>query len=145
MVTRWTLTVDCRDAAVVTAFWKEALGYVERPAPRGWDSWEQWLRDMHVPEEEWGDGGALTDPTGAQPDISFLRVPEGKTVKNRLHLDLQVSGGRDVDQALRVERIRRHVDRLVAAGARVLAEHHDGDRLDHVVLADPEGNELCVV
>ncbi|RYU09391.1 VOC family protein [Nocardioides iriomotensis] len=145
MVTRWTLTVDCQDANVVAAFWKEALGYVDRPAPRGWDSWEQWLRDMHVPEEEWGDAAALTDPDGVLPDISFLRVPEGKTVKNRLHLDLQVGGGRDLDQAVRVERIRSHVDRLVAAGGRVLAEHHDGDRLDHVVLADPEGNELCVV
>ncbi len=145
MGTRWTLTVDCRDVAVVTAFWKEALGYVDRPPPRGWDSWEVWLRDMHVPEEEWGDGANLVDPEGELPAISFLRVPEDKTVKNRVHLDLQVSGGRDVDQTLREERIRAAVERLTAAGATVLAEHHDGDRLDHVVLADPEGNELCVV
>ena len=145
MGTRWTLTVDCRDVAVVAAFWTEALGYVDRPPPRGWDSWEDWLRDMHVPEEEWGDGANLVDPEGELPAISFLRVPEDKTVKNRVHLDLQVSGGRDVDQALREERIGGFVERLTAAGASVLAEHHDGDRLDHVVLADPEGNELCVV
>ena len=145
MTTRWTLTIDCDDAAVVMAFWKTALGYVEPPPPQGWDTWEQWLRDMHVPQEEWGDGGALTDPEGALPNISFLKVPEGKTVKNRVHLDLQVSGGRHVDQAVRAERIKAHVVTLLAAGATVQHEAYDEDRLDHVVLADPEGNELCVV
>jgi hypothetical protein len=145
MTTRWRITIDCRDAAVVMAFWRQALGYVDAPPPQGWDTWEQWLRDFDVPEEEWGDGGALVDPEGVLPSLSFLRVPEPKTVKNRLHLDLDVSGGRHVDQAARVERIRAHVARLVAAGATVVREYHDRDRLDHVVLADPEGNELCVV
>jgi hypothetical protein len=127
------------------AFWRQALGYVDAPPPQGWDTWEQWLRAFDVPEEEWGDGGALVDPEGVLPSLSFLRVPEPKTVKNRLHLDLDVSGGRHVDQATRVERIQAHVSRLVAAGATVVRECHDRDRLDHVVLADPEGNELCVV
>lgn len=145
MTTRWTLTIDCHDATAAMAFWRTALGYVDRPAPEGWATWEDWLRDMNVPEDEWGDGGALMDPEGVLPNVSFLKVPEGKTVKNRLHLDLQVSGGRHVDQVLRVERIRAHVDRLLAAGATVQSEARDGDRLDHVVLADPEGNELCVV
>lgn len=145
MTTRWTITFDCADAALLMAFYKEALGYVEAAPPQGWDTWEQWLRDHDVPEEEWGDGGGLSDPEGVLPNVSFLRVPEKKTAKNRVHLDLQVSGGRHLDQEVRRERILAHVARLVAAGATVLREDRLDDHLDHVVLADPEGNELCVV
>ena len=104
-----------------------------------------WLRHFDVPEDERGDGGSLTDPEGRLPDISFLKVPEAKTVKNRVHLDLKVSGGRHVDQEVRRTRITAHVERLVAAGASVLREELFDGQLDHVVLADPEGNELCVV
>lgn len=145
VTTNWTITFDCHDARAQMAFWKEALDYTEGPPPEGWDSWEDWLRHFRVPEEEWGDGGRLVDPEGRLPNVSFLKVPEGKTAKNRLHLDLQVSGGRHLDQELRRGRIVAHVERLVAAGARVLHEHVDDGHLDHVVLADPEGNELCVV
>lgn len=145
VTTKWTITIDCHDAQVLLRFWKEALGYVESPPPEGFGSWEEWLRHFEVPEEEWGDGGGLTDPEGRLPDISFLKVPEGKTVKNRIHLDLRVSGGRHVDQEVRRTRIMAHVDRLVAAGATVLREDVFDGHLDHVVMADPEGNELCVV
>ncbi len=145
MTTRWTVTIDCADPRAAMTFWKEALGYVEPQAPEGWDTWAQWLIDMKVPEEEWGDGGGLDDPEGVLPSLSFLKVPEDKTVKNRLHLDLQVSGGRHLDADLRRERIMAHVERLVAAGATVLQEHVEDGVLDHVVLGDPEGNELCVV
>ena len=72
-------------------------------------------------------------------------VPETKAVKNRLHLDLQVSGGRAEPQPARTERIQGTVDRLTAIGAHVLGEHHVGVSLDHVVLADPERNEFCAV
>jgi hypothetical protein len=126
-------------------FWRVALGYVNPAPPQGWDSWEDWLRDQDVPEEEWGDGGGLDDPDGVLPDISFLQVPEGKTAKNRVHLDLQVSGGRHLDQALRRERIEAEVERLVGAGATVLRRDEPSGVLDHVVMADPEGNEFCVV
>ena len=145
MTTKWTLTIDCHDAQVLMRFWKEALGYVDPPPPEGFGSWEEWLRHFEVPEDEWGDGGGLTDPDGLLPDISFLKVPEAKTVKNRVHLDLQVSGGRHVDQDVRRTRITAHVDRLVAAGASVLREETFDGHLDHVVMADPEGNELCLV
>jgi hypothetical protein len=145
VTTNWTITFDCHDAQLLMTFWREALGYVDGPPPEGWDTWEDWLRHFEVPEEEWGDGGRLVDPEGRLPDISFLKVPEGKTAKNRLHLDLRVSGGRHVDPEVRRKRIMTHVDRLLAAGARVLHEDLVEGTLDHVVLADPEGNELCVV
>ena len=79
------------------------------------------------------------------PPVGFLKVPEAKTAKNRLHIDLRVAGGRHVDQALRRERILAMVERLVAAGGTVLREDTFDGHLDHVVMADPEGNELCVV
>lgn len=145
MTTDWTVTVDCADAVAQAAFWRTALGYVDAPPPTGWDDWESWFDDFDVPEDERGGVTAIVDPEGRYPRISFLGVPEAKEAKNRLHIDLQVSGGRHVDQELRTAAIERTVDRLVELGATVAARFDEGGRLDHVVLHDPEGNELCVV
>jgi hypothetical protein len=145
MATPWTITFDCASAPVMAAFWKEALGYVDALPPRGWDTWEDWLRHFEVPEDEWDDGASLVDPDGVGPRISFLRVPEPKAAKNRLHLDVQVGGGRDQPWAEREKRITERVRRLVQAGGTVLQEYRERDGLDHVVMADPEGNEFCVV
>lgn len=145
MATNWGLTVDCTSASTMAAFWKEALGYTDAPPPEGFASWRDWLTACEAPEDEWDDGATIVDPDGVRPGIGFLKVPEGKTVKNRLHLDVRVAGGRHLPPEVRTPRIRTTVDRLVAAGATVLAEHTLGGHLDHVVLADPEGNEFCVV
>lgn len=139
------LTMDCADPRVVATFWKAALGYVDAPAPEGFDGRLAWLTAMEVPREEWDDGLAIVDPRGTAPGISMLKVHEAKLVKNRLHLDLPVSGGRAVPAGTREPRMRAEVQRLVVLGARVLTEHDAGHTLDHVVLADPEGNEFCVV
>ena len=145
MTTSWSITFDCHDARKQASFWKLALGYVDAPPPTGWDTWQAWAQHFDIPEEEMDDGAYLVDPDGALPSVGFLTVPEGKTAKNRQHIDLRVAGGRHIDQPVRRQRILAMVERLVAAGATVLQEHtHDG-HLDHVVLADPEGNELCVV
>ncbi|WP_132289181.1 VOC family protein [Kribbella sp. VKM Ac-2568] len=145
MTTRWTMTIDCADPALVARFWCTALGYVEADPPEGWDTWESWLVEQGVPEEEWNDGANVSDPDGRLPSISFLKVPEPRTTKNRLHLDLQVSGGRAQPQELRDSRIREEVGRLVAAGATVRAEVEQNGSLDHFWMADPEGNDFCVV
>jgi glyoxalase superfamily protein len=145
MTTAWGITFDCHDARRQAEFWKVALGYVDAPPPAGWDTWLDWARHFEVPEEELDDGASLVDPDGVQPQIGFLKVPEGKTAKNRLHIDLRVAGGRHIDQSLRRERILAMVERLVAAGGTVQREDMFGEHLDHVVMADPEGNELCVV
>lgn len=140
------LAFDCAEPAALAAFWCVALGYEPAPPPSGWDTWEDWARDLGVPPEEMDDGASIHDPSGRGPGISFLRVPEPKVAKNRIHLDVTVSGGRRVDAAERTRLIEDHVARLVAAGGTVLARH-DGPEghLDHVVVADPEGDELCVV
>ena len=77
------------------------------------------MRHFEVPEEEWDDGRQPPDPDGVLPDVGFLKVPEPKTAKNRLHLDLQVAGGRHVAQEIRDERIEEMVARLVDAGGSV--------------------------
>ena len=141
----WSVTFDCASPATMARFWGPALGYVEPPPPDGFETWDAWARHHDVPDDELDDGAYLADPAGVLPSLSFLKVPEGKVSKNRVHLDVQVSGGRSVPQEEREVRIRAAIARLTAAGATVLAEHRLRDALDHAVLADPEGNEFCVV
>lgn len=147
MTTKWTMTIDCTDPALVARFWCTALGYVESDPPKGWDTWEAFLTAMNVPAAEWNDGAAISDPNGVLPAISFLKVPEPRTVKNRLHLDLQVSGGRSEPQDLREQRIRTVGRTLVTAGATIVREvpQDNSTTLDHLWMQDPEGNDFCVV
>jgi hypothetical protein len=126
-------------------FWVVALGYTEASPPEGWATWEDWLREFEVPESEWDDGASITDPDGVLPPVGFLKVPEGKIAKNRLHIDLKISGGRHLDGEVRRERIEAFVARLVSAGGSLLDSGEFGGALDHVVMADVEGNEFCVV
>ena len=148
MTVPWTLTFDCHHAPAQAEFWKLALGYVDAPPPEGWDTWESWLRDMNVPEDEADDGAVISDPEGRLPRICFLKVPEGKTVKNRLHVDVQVGGGRHLAKEERWPRVTAKVAELKAAGATVLVQEppqpEDG-LLNNAVMADPEGNEFCVI
>ncbi|MFD7098708.1 VOC family protein [Streptomyces xanthophaeus] len=145
------LTVDCADPPRLVAFWTEALGYVPEPPPGGHPTWRAYWQDMGVPPEELGeDAGetpeSIVDPEGRGPRIWFQQVPEPKTGKNRLHLDLKVGGGRDVPIALRIERVDATVARLTAAGATVQRVMDVPDMPYYaVVLQDPEGNEFCVV
>jgi hypothetical protein len=145
MSVAWGLTVDCARPRELAAFWALALGYVHPPPPQGSASWEAWLVAQRVPRDEWDDAAFLSDPDGTAPTLSFLRVPEPKVSKNRLHVDVKVSGGRDKPAELRRRRIHDAVDRLVAAGAAVDRFDESGGVLDHVVMTDPEGNEFCVV
>ncbi|GAB3648099.1 VOC family protein [Glycomyces tarimensis] len=138
MSARIDLTLDCSDAKRLGEFWKLALGYVDEPPPEPFATREEWLRHHEVPQEEWDDGAWLCDPDGAGPRLSILGVPEPKTVKNRLHLDIRVGGQGSPEE--RWTRITAEVERLTAAGATVLSEYPR----HHVTMADPEGNEFCV-
>jgi hypothetical protein len=95
-----------------------------------------------MPEEQFGDQAALIDPDGAGPRIYFQRVPEPKTAKNRVHLDVRVAGP-DVQGEQRELRIEQQVTRLIDAGASI-AWRNDDVRGKSVVMRDPEGNEFCV-
>ena len=123
MASRFTeLAIDCADPAGLARFWCAVLGY-------------------QVLDEE--DGlvaiGPGVGPAGGDhggpvpPTFTFARVPEGKTVKNRLHVDLSPSDREQADE----------VARLLELGAR-RADVGQGEQ-SWVVLADPEGNEFCVL
>jgi hypothetical protein len=145
MAIRWSLTIDCAHPAKLAKFWALALGYVEKPPPAGFGSWEEWFAHYGVPEEEWDEGAYLADPDGIGPNLSFLQVPESKVVKNRLHLDVQVGGGRDTPWEIRWPLVSEAVERLTAAGATVIRQDNMQGKPDHVVMVDPEGNEFCLL
>jgi catechol 2,3-dioxygenase-like lactoylglutathione lyase family enzyme len=129
---RIDLTFDCADAAALAEFWKLALGYEDEPPPAPFKTREEWAASFGPPEEDEGGGAWLRDPSGAGPRLSLLDVPEPKTAKNRLHIDVRVPGGWPgvQDKAADLEK----------AGGTILAVF-DGH---HIVMADPEGNEFCV-
>lgn len=132
------LTLDCTDAARLAPFWMLALGYVEEPPPAPFATREEWAAQYGPPEGPWDRGAWLCDPTGVGPRLSLLGVPEPKVAKNRLHIDIRVAGDGTLDE--RWDRITAHAEVLIAAGA-TLVTTVDGH---HLVLADPEGNELCI-
>jgi hypothetical protein len=148
MRTEFQLTIDCTDPSVLVPFWAEALGYVPAPPPAGFDTWRGWYLSVGVPEDELGDSDCLdrlVDPDGAGPKIWFQVVPEGKAVKNRLHLDLKVSGGRAEPMPTRRQRVGAKVAQLRAAGATIVRVDDTPEAGSYyVVMQDPEGNELCV-
>ncbi|MFC7309529.1 VOC family protein [Streptomyces monticola] len=134
-----SLTLDCSDAQLLGDFWKTALGYVDIPPPAPFRTREEWFASLDLPSDESVDDAAwLCDPEGVGPQLSILKVPEPKTAKNRLHMDVRVPGHGSPEE--RWARITAEAERLVAAGGTILA------RVDehHVVMADPEGNEFCV-
>src|SRR5215469_13685907 len=146
MAVRFQLVIDCTDPAPLAGFWTAALGYVLEPPPEGFATWDDYWRDVGVPEEELGTGAdRIIDPAGRGPRIVFLVVPEGKAVKNRIHFDIRASGGRATPMADRRRRVDAEASRLASLGAtmtRVLYE----EGIDHyaVAMTDPEGNEFDI-
>lgn len=116
-----TVTVDCANAYELSEWWKPVLGYTD-------------VADD--PNEPGHEECLIRDPDGGQ-SLLFIEVPDEKAVKNRLHLDLQP---RDLSRD-------EEVDRLVAHGATQVADHRGihGPGTGWVVLADPEGNEFCIL
>ncbi|MDP9795569.1 catechol 2,3-dioxygenase-like lactoylglutathione lyase family enzyme [Catenuloplanes nepalensis] len=121
MAIPWTLCFDAADPQRLAGFWAVALGYVPEP---GYDD---------------PDGASIVDPDGRGPAISFLRVPEGKATKNRVHVDVRPTGAVKDEAA-----IRRLAGELIARGAVEVGEERYDGVFSHVILRDPEGNEFCV-
>ena len=143
MAAKVQVTFDAADPPALAAFWGELIGYVEQDPPEGFDSWEAWAAANDLPREEWGSYASRIDPDGVGPRLFFQRVPEPKTAKNRVHLDLAVSGGRGTPVEERRRQVAAAVERAVAAGATTLGEVDEDDEF-WVVLQDPEGNEFCL-
>src|SRR5215469_944618 len=107
------LTFDCADALRLATFWKLALGYIDSPPPPPFATREEWVMSFGEDPGSPEDGQWLDDPDGVGPAISLLRVPEPKTAKNRLHMDIIVPLPESGD---RWAAITAEVARLVAAG-----------------------------
>jgi predicted enzyme related to lactoylglutathione lyase len=111
------VTLDCQDASAVAQFWEAVTGYpkelVQQP---GNDHW------------------VVSSPDGSLPWLVFVTVPEEKSIKNRMHLDLLPADASQEDE----------VARLLDLGASVVDDRRRSDPWGWVVMADPEGNEFCV-
>ncbi|HEX6516117.1 MAG TPA: VOC family protein [Nocardioidaceae bacterium] len=148
MTTPVQLTFDCRDPGRLVRFWQPLLGYEVPKPPAGHATWRDWYVFVGVPEDEIeGDGvDRLLPPEDEEGvPIWFQAVPEGKTVKNRIHLDLRVTRGREASRADRRQAVERAVKEVQARGGSLLRLTED-EAADHVgaVMADPEGNEFCL-
>ena len=143
MATTIQLTIDCASPTALGAFWAEALHYVEQPPPSGHANWPAYLEAVGVPPEEWDDGYSVMDPDNLGPTLYFQRVPEGKVVKNRLHIDVLIGGGGAVPVEQRRPIVEAEAARLQTLGARILSVHEEQGFA--IAMADPEGNEFDVV
>lgn len=112
-------SVDCRDAYVLSVFWADVLGYSEDPDD---------------PNEPGHEECPISDPQSGHT-ILFIEVPDPTPGKNRIHFDLRPrEGRRDAE-----------VERVMALGAAVVADRREAGGLGWVTLADPEGNQFCVL
>ena len=94
MGVRFQVVIDCAEPEPLARFWAAALGYVLEPPPEGFAVWDDYYRHIGLPEHFLGHGtDHIIDPTGSGPRFWFQKVPEVKTIKNRLHLDVNASGG----------------------------------------------------
>jgi hypothetical protein len=125
-IKQFQVTFDCAEPARVARFWCEVLGYVIPPSAENETSWS-----------------ACADPTGVGPRMYFQRVPEGKVVKNRVHLDVRVGTG--LVGAERLAALEAERDRLIPLGAtqfEVLLADEENESC--IVMQDIEGNEFCL-
>ncbi|MER5884935.1 VOC family protein [Streptomyces sp. NPDC001941] len=140
-IKEFQVTFDCAEPVRVGRFWCEVLGYVGPAAPEGFESWDAY--DRSLPAEQQGSWFACSDPTGAGPRIYLQRVPEGKVVKNRLHLDVRTATGLVGEERVRV--LEAECERLVAlGGTRVRLLVADEENESCLVMQDVEGNEFCL-
>jgi len=143
MAIEFQVTFDAHHPPSLAEFWALALQYIVQPPPPGFDSWEAFLEELEIPEERWEERSAVVDPQGEGPRVFFQRVPEGKTAKNRVHLDVSISGGPGTDEPTRRSRIEQHAVLLAGAGATEIDRKEEFGEF-WIVMQDPEGNEFCI-
>jgi hypothetical protein len=134
------ITVDCADPHPLAEWWADLLGWDVEPSNE--DFIRRMVAEGQATEDEttthrgrlvWKVGAAITHPDDPKRRILFQVVPEPKTVKNRVHLDVRM--GADVVEA--------ELARLTAKGATFLHRGRQGP-FQWITIADPEGNELCL-
>jgi Glyoxalase-like domain len=141
VTTGFQVTFDAHEPERLARFWAGVLGYVEQPPPPGFADADAFMASLGVAADWRERFFAIVDPEGKLPRVYFQRVPEGKTAKNRVHLDVNVGAGLSGDD--RRAAVRRRADDLVALGAIELRDHSENGEY-WIVLQDVEGNEFCV-
>jgi catechol 2,3-dioxygenase-like lactoylglutathione lyase family enzyme len=138
------ITFDCADPDALCLFWAEVLGYQLQPPPPGFETWDAFLDSVGVPEDQRNSRSAAMPLEGAGPRLFFQRVPEGKTAKNRVHLDVRSAPGLAGDE--RMAALQAESERLVGLGARRLRRVDPDGAMEtgFIVMQDPEGNEFCL-
>ena len=137
------VTFDCADPGALSLFWNEVLGYQLDSPPPPYQTWDEALDAFGIPEENRNDASASVDPEGKGPRLWFQKVPEGKTVKNRVHLDVRAAPGLRGEE--RMAALETRCTALLALGAtRVHRVEPDSINAGHIVMQDPEGNEFCL-
>jgi hypothetical protein len=137
-VKQFQVAFDCAEPERLARFWCEVLGYVA-PPPEGFATWDDY--DRSLPPEDRDSWAACIDPEGAGPRLFFQRVPEGKVVKNRVHLDVRV--GTELVGEERLATLEAESARLIALGAvcvRVMVADEENESC--IVMQDIEGNEF---
>lgn len=135
-----TSPIDCADPDRLARFWAAVLGYAVADPPGGYANWQDFSRSAGAADESWS---AVADQAGAGPRMLFHRVPEPKAGKNRVHLDVRVSGAGEVPAETRRRQVDGEVERLQAIGGTHLRTEED-EHDYFAVMADPEGNEFCI-
>ena len=144
MAFKLQVVFDCADPTSLAKFYAEALHYKLQDPPTGYPSWEALLKEQGIPEEEWNSASAIVDPEGKGPRIYFQQMNTPKPEKNRLHIDINASGGLRVTLDQRKSQVNYEVERLKGLGATKHHELDEGRGEYSVIMLDPEGNEFCV-
>ncbi len=146
------VTFDAHDPRSQSRFWAAVLDY-RVPGPPGvglepgadpFDAWDAFLTDLGVPVSQWNSRSAAEDPDGVGPRLFFQQVPEDKTVKNRVHLD--VRGAPGLTGEARMAALEDMCTRLQSLGANRVRRQDPAPPMEsgYIVMTDPEGNEFCL-
>ena len=137
------VTFDCADPRSLSQFWTATLGYRLPPPPPGFDSWDAFAETL--PPDQRNRAAACIDPEGVGPRLFFQQVPEGKTAKNRVHLDVRAAPGIQ-DFGERMAALEAECERLVGLGATRVWRFEPDPPMSggFIVMQDPEGNEFCL-
>jgi hypothetical protein len=136
------VTFDCADPRALSLFWNAVLGYELPSPPPGFESWDAFSETL--PPELRNSASASEDPEGVGPRLFFQQVPEGKAVKNRVHLDVRAAPGLQGEG--RMAALEAECERLVALGATRVRRFEPDPPMGagHIWMEDPEGNEFCL-
>ncbi|MFD3533308.1 VOC family protein [Streptomyces sp. NPDC058664] len=140
-IKKFQVTFDCAEPERLARFWCEVLGYVVSPVPEGFDTWDDYHRSLPPGHQvQWF---SCVDPSGVGARLLFQRVPEGKVVKNRVHLCVRAGTGLVGEE--RLAALQAECARLAALGAvHVRTMLADEENESCIVMQDIEGNEFCL-